>query len=153
MSEVAPRRVVEVARHRQLEEPGGVGRGVALAETALPQPPSGLLQFRGQRARIEAALELVPRRPPGGGGRDQGQARDPVRMLRGVEQRQQPAPGVSGEGQLLEPPPLAQRLEVGDVLPPSDRHVPRPPANDRRRAGRSRPARRRTASASKPGSR
>jgi hypothetical protein len=100
-----------------------MGHRVALTQAAFAQLLAGRLQGRSERACFEAPLELVARRAPGGGGRDQGEALDVWGVRDGVEHRQQPAPGVSGDCQAVQPPFLPQRFEVAHLLPPADRHV------------------------------
>ena len=131
-SQVAgPSGVVEVGRDRKLEDALLERRRVALAETALPKAPALFLKDRGQVALAEAGLVAVPGCAPRRRGRDQREPLDSLRMVEGVEQREEGAPGVSGEGEAVERPALAQGLEVGHLLGPADRDVTRhrrPPA-------------------------
>ena len=73
----------------------------------------------------ERALELVARGPPRGRGRYEREPAHPAGVGHGVQQRQQPTPRVAGERQPLEPPRRAQRVEIGHLLGPAHRHVPR----------------------------
>ena len=116
-----PGGVVEVGSDRKLEDALLERRRVALAETALPKAPALFLKPGARLRWLKRRSNLVPGCAPGRRGRDQRQPLDPLGDVEGVEQREEPAPGVAGEGEPLEPPALAQRLEVGHLLGPADR--------------------------------
>src|SRR5947209_4468499 len=46
-------------------------------------------------------------------------------MLQGVQHGEQAAPGIAEQGEAVDGPLFAERLEIGDVLLPADRHVAR----------------------------
>ena len=138
---------------RQLEDPLLERRRIPLAEPALPELAARLLKGGIQIAPGERGLEPVPRRAPRRRGRHQREPPHPAGVRQRVQQRQQPAPRVAGERQPLEAPMPAERLEVGHLLGPADRHVPWRPASGRRRAGRSRSARGPRRAHRSPGSR
>src|SRR5512135_255893 len=126
-----PGRIVEVGDDRQLEQPALVGPGVPLAKPAFPERQPLRYELWRETPLGEAPLELVSGGAPGGGGADQREPIEPIGVLGRVELGQEPAPGVAEDDEAVEGPELPERLEVGDVLAPADRDVPRhrrPPA-------------------------
>src|SRR5262245_24732039 len=123
-SQVArPCGIVEVGRYRELEDALLEGGRVALAEAAFPEASTLFLEDGIQVALAEARLVTLPGRAPGRRRRHQGEPLESLRMLEAIEQREECAPGIAGEGEAVERPALAERLEVGHLLGPADRDV------------------------------
>src|SRR2546428_248494 len=125
------RDVVEVPGDRQLERAPTVGSRVALTQAARAELLASLDDFGRVHPFGEPAVELASGLSRDRCWRYQRQPVDTLRVLEGVEDRQQATPRVSQDRQPLEPEGEADFFKVGRVLAPADgglaRHR-RPPA-------------------------